>query len=185
MADKQEFLDKYADAITIACEGTGIFPSVKIAQAALETGWGKSIVGNNMFGIKATGSPNAYWHGDSVSAGTKEYDSNGNLVPQQSAFRKYATVSDSIRDHNLLLIKNSSYANVLTAKTPEEQAKAIQDAGYAGRYNTTYANALISIINANNLKKYDKKKNIMKWIEITAAVLLVVIAGYLIYKNSK
>lgn len=153
-----EFLKKYGDAFVVACEGTGIFPSVKIAQAALETGWGKHIVGNNLFGIKATGTHTPYWHGDYVNAATNEYDSNGNLVAQNSNFRKYATVADSIRDHNLLLINEKRYADVLKSKTPEDQAKALQDAGYAGRYNKTYANSLLNIINGRNLKKYDQKK---------------------------
>lgn len=157
MADKQAFLDKYADAITIACDGTGIFPSVKIAQAALETGWGMHIVGNNMFGIKATGSTNAYWHGDKVTAGTTE-EVNGVPVSITSNFRKYNTVSDSIRDHNQLLINNTRYANVLSAKTPEEQCRALQSAGYAT--DSSYAQKLISTINANNLKRYDKKKTL-------------------------
>lgn len=157
MADKQAFLDKYADAITIACEGTGIFPSVKIAQAALETGWGQHIVGNNMFGIKAKGKPNAYWHGDKVTAGTTE-EVNGVPVSITSNFRKYDTVSDSIRDHNLLLTKNSRYAEVIAAKTPEEQCRALQSADYAT--DSSYAQKLISTINANNLKRYDKKKTL-------------------------
>lgn len=155
MADKQAFLDKYADAITIACDGTGIFPSVKIAQAALETGWGQHIVGNNMFGIKAQGDPTPYWHGEKVAAGTTEV-LNGQTVHITSNFRKYATVSDSISDHNLLLINNSHYANVLSAKTPEEQCRALQSADYAT--GSSYAQKLISTINANNLKRYDLKK---------------------------
>lgn len=182
MADKQAFFDKYADAITIACEGTSIFPSVKIAQAAIESGWGQHIVGNNMFGIKAAGEHSPYWHGDYVTAGTTEYQ-NGGYVPQNSRFRKYASISDSIRDHTYFLQQNKRYAPVFSASTPEEQANALKAAGYAT--DPQYASKLISTINANNLKKYDKKKNIMKWIEISAAVLLVVIAGYLIYKNSK
>ena len=181
MGNKQAFLDKYADAITIACEGTKIFPSVKIAQAALETGWGTHFVGNNMFGIKAQGDPTPYWHGEKVADGTTEV-LNGQTVHITSDFRKYATVSDSIRDHNLLLEKKN-YARVLAATTPEDQCRALQACNYATA--TNYANSLISVINANNLKQYDKKKNIMKWIEITAAALLVLFGGYLIYKNSK
>ena len=152
-----EFLKKYGDAFVVACEGTGILPSVKIAQAALETGWGKHIVGNNLFGIKATGTHTPYWHGEAVEASTSEYDSNGNLVPQRSKFRKYASAADSIRDHNLLL-QNARYANVLKAATPEAQAQALQDAGYAGKNNKKYAGRLIDIINGRNLKSYDQKK---------------------------
>lgn len=152
-----EFLKKYGDAFVVACNGTAIFPSVKIAQAALESGWGKSVVGNNLFGIKATGSPNQYWHGDYVEARTSEVDGNGNLVPKTSRFRKYLTVADSISDHNRIL-NTERYSAVLKAKTPEEQAQALQSAGYAGKNNTKYAGRLIDIINGYNLKKYDQKK---------------------------
>lgn len=154
-----EFLAKYAQAFVIACQDNAIFPSVKLAQAALETGWGKSVVGNNMFGIKAAGGTSPYWHGATVTAGTSEYE-NGAYVGTNSRFRKYATVSDSIRDHTWFLEHNSRYANagVFTAATPEEQARALQKSGYAT--DPSYANKLISIINSYNLKQYDKKKSL-------------------------
>ena len=153
-----EFLAKYGSAFVIACQDTALFPSVKLAQAALESGWGKSVVGNNMFGIKASGSTSPYWHGESVSAGTSEYQ-NGAYTGTTGSFRKYATVSDSIRDHTWFLTHNGRYAKagVFTAKTPEEQARALQNAGYAT--DPAYASKLISIINSYNLKEYDKKKS--------------------------
>lgn len=154
-----EFLAEYAQAFVIACQDSALFPSVKLAQAALETGWGKSVVGNNMFGIKAAGGTSPYWHGATVTAGTSEYE-NGAYIGTNSRFRKYATVSDSIRDHTWFLEHNSRYANagVFTATTPEEQARALQKAGYAT--DPSYANKLISIINSYNLKQYDKKKSL-------------------------
>lgn len=153
----KEFLAKYATAFIIACQGTGLFPSVKLAQAALESGWGKSVVGNNLFGIKAAGSQSPYWHGETVTAGTSEYQS-GSYVPQSSKFRKYATVGDSIRDHTWFLQRNGRYrtAGVFTAQTPEDQARALQKAGYAT--DPLYASKLIKIINTYNLKQYDEKK---------------------------
>ena len=153
----KDFLAKYGGTFVIACEGTGLFPSVKLAQAALESGWGKYTAGNNMFGIKATGSHSPYWHGDYVSSRTSEWQ-NGNYVGQTSRFRKYDTIGDSIRDHTWFLQQNRRYANagVFSANTPEEQAAALQRAGYAT--DPQYASKLVNIIKSYNLKQYDEKK---------------------------
>lgn len=153
----KDFLAKYATAFVVACQGTGLFPSVKLAQAALESGWGRHIVGNNMFGIKAAGKHSPYWHGDTVTAGTTEFQ-NGAYNATTSGFRRYASVGDSIKDHTWFLQQNGRYAaaGVFRAQTPEEQAQALQRAGYAT--DPGYASKLIGIINTYNLKQYDEKK---------------------------
>ena len=176
----QEYLKNYAQYFVIAGEYDTIFPSVKIAQAALETGWGKHIVGNNLYGIKATGETTPYWNGAFVTANTTEYQ-NGSYQSQASKFRSYQSFSDSIRDHSYLINSLPRYSAVTTASTPEEQARALKAAGYAT--DPQYAEKLISIINKYNLKKYDSKKKIMKYIEITAAVIGIMFAGWTIYKN--
>lgn len=155
----REFLQKFGDTFVIACQGSGLFPSVKLAQAALESGWGKYTAGNNMFGIKASGDHSPYWHGDYVSSRTSEYV-NGAYTGITGKFRKYATIGDSIKDHTYFLEQNKRYANagVFSAQTPEEQARALQRAGYAT--DPSYAGKLISIINQYNLREYDKKKRL-------------------------
>lgn len=147
-----EFILEYAPCVKRACKGTGLFPSVCLAQAALETGWGKAAIGNNMFGIKAKGAPNEYWKGCSKIVTTTEYI-RGVKKTTQLSFRTYDTVEDSIRDHNRLLLTSKRYAKVLTASSPEEQAAALQSAGYATDPN--YAGKLISIIKTHNLKQFD------------------------------
>ena len=74
MSKEQTFIDQYSEPIVLSTSGTPLFPSVKMAQAALETGWGKSTIGaaNNLYGIKATGSLTPYWKGDKVGASTLE-----------------------------------------------------------------------------------------------------------------
>lgn len=151
------FLNKFGSAFAVACLGTGLFPSVKLAQAALESGWGTYTAGNNLFGIKATGSHTPYWKGDFVTARTSEYQ-NGGFVGQSSNFRKYDTVGDSVKDHTYFLQHNSRYAKVFQAQTPEEQAKELQAAGYATDPN--YSGKLISIIDTYNLKRFDEKKKL-------------------------
>lgn len=152
-----EFIATYENDILTATIGTNIFPSVKMAQMALETGWGKSKIGNNMFGIKAVGRHSPYWTGATITAQTQEYIS-GSPGTYREPFRQYETIADSIKDHNHFLINNPRYRNagVFAAATPEAQAQALQAAGYAT--DPRYAEKLISIINANNLKRIDQKK---------------------------
>lgn len=152
-----EFIKTYQAAVIEACAGSAIFPSVKMAQAALETGWGKSVAGNNMFGIKGLGKKSPYWNGATVTANTREVI-NGQSGKYNLAFRAYTTVADSIRDHTYFLQQNSRYAaaGVFTAATPEDQASALQKAGYATDPN--YAASLKSIISKYNLKQLDVKK---------------------------
>lgn len=150
-----------------------LFPSVVLAQTALETGWGKSVPANNLFGIKADTS----WNGKVTSQSTTEYvggvkhyyTGSGKTYSNRQAaiaagepavtlFRAYPSTIDSFIDRNKFLIENPRYTahGVFTATTPEEQAQALEAAGYATAPN--YASTIISIINANNLKEFDKKK---------------------------
>ncbi len=111
----------------------GVCPKALVAQAALETGWGRSTIGNgqrdanNYFGIKAGRS----WQGDVVSTGTKEFI-NGAMRSERAAFRAYASPAESFADYVALLKNNPRYANALQAgENRIEFAKALQQAGYA------------------------------------------------------
>lgn len=151
----QDFINTYKNAIINACIGTPLFPSVKMAQCILETGWGKSIVGNNLFGIKGRGSRTPYWDGSIIYADTKE-NINGTTGTYNEPFRNYKSQEDSVRDHSYLLITLSRYRDVRQAKSAEEQANALQKNGYATDPN--YASKLINLINKYNLKTLDEKK---------------------------
>jgi flagellum-specific peptidoglycan hydrolase FlgJ len=177
-----DFFKQFGNSIIEACQGTPIFPSVKAAQMALETGYGKSKVGNNMFGIKASGAHSPYWSGRAQTAKTTEVI-EGKAGTYNLAFREYNSISDSIRDHSYFLLQNPRYrkAGVFGASTPEQQAKALQAAGYAT--DPGYADKLIQIINRYGLKSLDEKKKRMKKIELTIAVTLLIISGYFLYKN--
>ena len=148
------FKSKWGPIMKIAVKGTPLFASVKMAQMALETGWGKHTIGDakNLFGIKAKGRPNKYWDGSKVYAGTEEvYD--GKRGKYRLAFRKYDSYKDSIKDHSRLLLTSSRYKRVRESKTPEEQAKMLKACGYAT--GLKYAESLISIINRWGFKDYD------------------------------
>jgi flagellum-specific peptidoglycan hydrolase FlgJ len=173
MSKQTEFFKKYGDAVVESTNGTKIFPSVKLAQMALETGYGASIkvAANNAYGLKAGKS----WTGKVISNSTFEDDADGNRTHYsgtgkiynsytaaindgsdfRTLFRVYSDVSGSIRDYNKLLLR-PRYAAALNATTPEEQARLLKECGYATGYD--YDNILVQIINQYNLKEFDKKK---------------------------
>jgi hypothetical protein len=125
-----------------------------MAQACLESGYGKYAPGNNMFGIKWT-SGCGY---RSQSQLTTEYI-NGALIKVYASFRTYDSLSDSLFDHAQFLIENSRYANLLGVKDYKTACKLIQQDGYATAPN--YGNQLIEIIEENELYQYDMEVDIM------------------------
>jgi flagellum-specific peptidoglycan hydrolase FlgJ len=157
MSKQQEFINKYGPAVIAACSGTTLFPSVKMAQFILESGWGRHTPGNNAFGIKANGKYTPYWKGAAINADTTEYVA-GQYEKDNLAFRKYNSVEESIKDHTAMLLAASRYANagVFKAQTPEEQAELLMVAGYSTEPG--YSMTLISLINGYNLKSLDQKK---------------------------
>lgn len=141
-------------AVAARQEYPALFASLAIAQAILESGNGRSELArvyHNHFGIKA----NKAWRGKVVSLKTKEvYDSKE--VTIIDGFRAYDTAEDSFRDRNRFLARNRRYTTngVFSAATPQEQAKALQRAGYATDPN--YAKKLIDLIAGHGLERYDK-----------------------------
>jgi flagellum-specific peptidoglycan hydrolase FlgJ len=180
----EAFIKKYQDEIIVSTMGTPLLPSVKMAQACLETGYGASLIGEakNMFGIKAAGDHTPYWKGDSVSAGTFEVYSGvqSNITAK---FRKYKTITDSIRDHSHLLMTVDRYKPVRQSQTATGQAYALQEAGYATA--TNYANTLISIIDKYDLRKLDSKKKIMKYVKLSLAVAALALVVWVSYEQIK
>jgi len=107
---RREFLSQLApEALTSAVE-TSIPASVTLAQAALESGWGRSGLAlryNNLFGVKA-------W-GDGAGVSLPTMESEGGVMERTTAqFRVYPTWSDSLRSHNSLLANDSRYSRALT-----------------------------------------------------------------------
>jgi flagellum-specific peptidoglycan hydrolase FlgJ len=130
-----------------------IYPSVTIAQAILESGWGKSdkaIKYNNLFGVKADKS----WQGKTVRLSSKEWI-GGRMISITSTWRVYNSLKDSIIDHGKFLYTRPWYANagVFKAKNYVEQITAIKKGGYCTDPN--YVSKVCRIINQYNLWKYD------------------------------
>lgn len=140
-----------------------ILPSVTIAQAILESNWGKStlaVKANNLFGIKASKD----WSGQVFNIETKEQKADGTVYTIKADFRKYNSWIDSVKDHDKFFIstewRKQNYKRVLEAKDYKEQAKALQDCGYAT--DKKYADKLISLIEKHNLNKFDKGAKMVK-----------------------
>ncbi|WP_445179320.1 flagellar assembly peptidoglycan hydrolase FlgJ [Pseudomonas sp. McL0111] len=112
----------------------GVDPRYLVAQAALETGWGKSVMraqdgssSHNLFGIKASSN----WKGDSARAITSEFR-DGQMVKETAEFRSYASYKDSFHDLVTLLQTNNRYQDVVkSADNPEQFVRELQKAGYA------------------------------------------------------
>ncbi|MFJ4457753.1 flagellar assembly peptidoglycan hydrolase FlgJ [Pseudomonas sp. NPDC089392] len=145
-ADSDEFVATMLPMAEQAAKRIGIDPRYLVAQAALETGWGKSVMRNgdgssshNLFGIKATGN----WQGEQARAITSEFR-DGQFVKETAAFRSYDSYQDSFHDLVSLLQNNSRYQEALnSADNPEQFARELQKAGYAT--DPGYARKIISI----------------------------------------
>lgn len=131
---RQEFLDAILPAAERAAAQLGVSPRNLIAQAALETGWGRSLprgadgrISFNFFGIKATGG----WRGDSVASSTIEV-LQGRERRMVERFRAYSNIEESVADHARLLGNSRRYAAVRgTGDDAHAFGAALQRGGYA------------------------------------------------------
>lgn len=150
------FINDISDEAVEIYKQYRILPSIVIAQAILESGWGESelsIKANNLFGIKADSS----WEGEKVAMNTSEfYDEE--LIDE---FRVYKSKSDSIKDVGEFLNNNKRYKEngVFDAAFYIEQAQAIEDAGYSTVEDEDgkkiYADLLVELIRQYNLQLID------------------------------
>ena len=128
-----------------------ILPSVTVAQAILESGWGRStltVKGNALFGIKA----GAGWKGKRLSLKTWEvYD--GKRRDITDAFRAYGCWEESVADHSAFLGSLSRYRDIVGNTDPEKVCRLLQKAGYATAPD--YADVLIGLIKQFDLTQYD------------------------------
>lgn len=150
-----EFIDKYAQAAFTIGKQYGIPYEAIIAQAALESGYGRSLLTrqyNNFFGIKA----GSNWTGDTVTLNTEEVI-NGQTVTVSAKFRAYPTAEAGFAGYGQFIHANSRYAAALNFPgDPAKYITAIFNAGYATDPN--YVSKNISIQQA--VIKYIKEKNL-------------------------
>ena len=143
-----EWTAQMLDAAEETARLIGCSPEAIVAQAALETGWGKSAIGHNIFGIKADSS----WKGPKRLVTTREVIDR-QLVTLQAWFRDYPTYADSIADHFAFLKANTRYADAFNAGSDEAYFAALQADGYATDPN--YAHALLDMLaSVQSLEKH-------------------------------
>ncbi|NWJ65529.1 flagellar assembly peptidoglycan hydrolase FlgJ [Vibrio parahaemolyticus] len=128
-----------------AAKALGVEPSLLLAQAALETGWGQKVVqnargsSNNLFNIKADRS----WQGDKVTTQTLEFHDN-TPVKETAAFRSYSNYQDSFNDYVRFLNDNPRYETALQQGGDSESfIRGIHRAGYAT--DPTYADKVLQV----------------------------------------
>ena len=148
----------FIQRIAGAAYSPDILPSVTIAQAALESGWGTSELAmraNALFGIKA----DKRWNGRTYAIKTTEWYNNKPVIIVDK-FRAYPTWEASIIDHTAFLTGSSRYRYVIGEQDCNKACRALQAAGYST--DPDYANKLIRLIEKYNLTQYDKKDTRMK-----------------------
>ena len=133
-----DFFSQYAPFAQRVSRTTGIDPRIVLAQAALETGYGKSAPNFNLFGIKGKG----------ATLQTKEFV-NGSLIDLPQEFRTYESPEDSFLDYARLM-SGKRYEGVRSGGTLEEQIAALQKSGYAT--DPDYGKKIMQIAKSINLE---------------------------------
>lgn len=149
--DNKEFIEKVVVGAKKSWQKHNILPSITIAQAILESAWGRSGLtqkANNLFGIKAFSD----WRGQYIEMLTREYTSDGIEYWIPAKFRAYVTWDDCIEDHSKVLLQ-SNFTAVRNATNYREAAEALVQGGYAT--DPAYAQLIISIIEQYRLFQYD------------------------------
>lgn len=139
-----------------AGEKLGVDPRAIMAQAALETGWGRAVIRRpdgsssyNLFNIKA----DHRWDGESVGKQTLEYR-DGVAAKEQASFRAYGSWAESFDDYAAFLSENGRYRQALQAGPDGNVfAERLQEAGYAT--DPAYASKIKRILNNDLMAQAD------------------------------
>jgi len=163
-ASKEEFIRTMWPHAQSAAQEIGVDPHALLAQAALETGWGKSVPSTtagdssfNLFGIKA----GSQWSGGTVSVPTLEVE-GGIPVKKVERFRSYESAAASFRDYAKLIANNPRYENARGSGTDVASfATALQRGGYATDPN--YARKIVAVA--------DQVRDVTRRVDATNAAL--------------
>ena len=148
-ATAAEFVSQVLPAIRTAAQALGVNPVGMLAQAVLETGWGRRMARTangapslNLFGIKADGG----WAGGRASAPTVEF-AGGVATLRNAAFRAYGSVEESVADFAQLLKGSPRYRQAIAAgQDVQAYIAGIAHSGYAT--DPGYANKLNVIVHS-------------------------------------
>ena len=148
-AHSQNFIQSVAPGAIAGWNKYQVLPSITVAQAILESGWGRSSLStnaHNLFGIKGS------YNGHSVTMRTREVY-NGRSVYINDNFRAYANNSESVEDHGNFLYSNRRYHNLLGDTNYVSVANKLRQDGYAT--DPSYARSLINLVQTYNLTQLD------------------------------
>lgn len=155
-AQQQAFLNQAVPMAQKAASQYGLYTSVMLAQAILESGWGTSTLatqGHNLFGIKGD------YNGAYVTMPTSEWSSTQGWYTIYANFRKYPSYYESFADNGDKLRNGVSWDSSYYKGTWVENTKSYKDATawLQGRYATApnYASSLNNLIQTYNLTQYD------------------------------
>ena len=155
--DKQKFVDDIAKHVQKYASSYGIsVHSPIIAQAILESGWGKSRLAadyHNYFGMKC----GTKWTGPSVNMTTQEEYTAGTLATIKDNFRVYDNMENGVKGY-FEFIQLSRYENLKGITDPQKYIETIKNDGYAT--SSTYVDSLMQIIKIYNLTSYDSTESV-------------------------
>ena len=152
-ATPEAFIANVLPSIKRAARKIGVSPEGMLAQAALETGWGRRVASmadgassNNMFGIKA----GSNWNGPKVNTSTVEFDGTV-ATRRQASFRAYGSIDESVNDFAQLLSGSPRYREAVAAgDDTTAYVRAVGASGYAT--DPEYANKLKQILESDRLR---------------------------------
>lgn len=157
-SQQAQFINTIAPAAVLIANEHGIYPSVMIAQAGLESNWGRSDLAqsyNNLMGTKGS------WEGESVTVQTRE-DVNGASIYIDAGFSVYDSWADSLHRYGLLMKTGLEWNPDYYSGTWIKNTESYQDATawLEGRYATdsAYASKLNQTIQSYNLEQYDDQE---------------------------
>ena len=156
MKPQDIFIANIKDAAIASAAITKIPASFTIAEAALESAWGTSLLatnGKNLFGVKADSS----WTGNTMSIRTREWFT-GRWESVDALWRKYPDWAGSIADHAKFLMTNKRYAPAFLTTNVADFTAAVHKAGYAT--DPTYTQKIMSVIRSNHLEVLDNVSKI-------------------------
>lgn len=162
--EQTAFINKLKSNVQKATESQRLYASLQVAQAILESGWGKSDLAkkaNNYFGVKGS------YNGQSTTMRTAEWDqATNNWIYVNAPFKKYPSSYQSMQDNATLLRQGVSWNHAIYSGTWREKAKSGTQAasGLIPSYATDpgYATKLKSLITSYDLTTLDQTKSVIK-----------------------
>lgn len=149
--EQQDFIEQLGSAAQKTYSQYGILPSMTVAQAILESGWGRSSLSAlyyNFFGMKA----DSTYTGESVVLRTGE-EVNGVMITVNGTFRVYHSFEEGIEGYYQFITGYERYSNLIGETDYKEACYKIKADGWATASN--YAEYLISLIESYNLTRFD------------------------------